>query len=282
MGPVVNYVDNVTIAPHFGEYDFTGKKISQDTGLVYFGARWYDPEVGRFITEDPIKAGSNWYAYCYDNPVKYVDPMGLDVGWYGEDDCGGASGYNQGDSKTTFSYEHTSNGGIITQRDLSQKTGLFGFSYWHTDSISIIGVDSNGNTISINGSGQPSISGSGNINGNLVLDCFISYLSNHQISYNNWLLNYSISKWDVTNLKNIRDFSFQINGKPMDANSFGNIEVGFIGEYFGLPFTTKAGSAFWHAKNYGFNEWNDELGHDQPLMDAGARLFDSMHPYLVQ
>lgn len=79
MGPVVNYVDNVTITPHFGEYDFTGKKISQDTGLLYFGARWYDPEVGRFISVDPVKDGMNWYAYCYNNPVKNIDPNGLEV-----------------------------------------------------------------------------------------------------------------------------------------------------------------------------------------------------------
>ena len=77
MGPVVNYVDNVTITPHFGEYDFTGKKISQDTGLVYFGGRWYDPEVGRFTSVDSAKDGMNWYEYCRDNPLNAIDPNGL-------------------------------------------------------------------------------------------------------------------------------------------------------------------------------------------------------------
>ena len=39
---------------------YTGKKIDRDTGLYYFNARWYDPQLGRFITEDPIKDGVNW------------------------------------------------------------------------------------------------------------------------------------------------------------------------------------------------------------------------------
>ena len=32
--------------------------------------------VGRFTSVDPIKDGLNWYAYCYNNPIKYVDPSG--------------------------------------------------------------------------------------------------------------------------------------------------------------------------------------------------------------
>ncbi|HEX3043153.1 MAG TPA: RHS repeat-associated core domain-containing protein, partial [Bacillota bacterium] len=35
--------------------------------------------MGRFISVDPIKAGNNWYSYCADNPVRYIDPLGLDV-----------------------------------------------------------------------------------------------------------------------------------------------------------------------------------------------------------
>ena len=44
---------------------------------MYFGARWYDPELGRFISQDPAKDGLNWYAYCNNNPLKYIDPDGF-------------------------------------------------------------------------------------------------------------------------------------------------------------------------------------------------------------
>jgi len=49
----------------------------RDLGLYYFNARWYDPGLGRFITEDPVKDGSNWFSYVANNPLRYTDPTGL-------------------------------------------------------------------------------------------------------------------------------------------------------------------------------------------------------------
>jgi RHS repeat-associated protein len=56
---------------------YTGKDFDEDAGLYYFNARWYDPGTGRFITEDPIRYGANWYGYANNNPLMYVDPTGL-------------------------------------------------------------------------------------------------------------------------------------------------------------------------------------------------------------
>lgn len=39
-------------------------------------ARYYDPSIGRFISEGPGCNGTNWYAYCGSNPVNAVDPGG--------------------------------------------------------------------------------------------------------------------------------------------------------------------------------------------------------------
>ena len=39
-------------------------------------ARYYDPAAGRFISEDPILSGINWYAYCNNNPINATDPTG--------------------------------------------------------------------------------------------------------------------------------------------------------------------------------------------------------------
>ena len=56
-------------------YGFTGQE--QDaSGLYYYGARYYDPELGRFTQPDTILDGLNRYAYCRNNPVKYIDPTG--------------------------------------------------------------------------------------------------------------------------------------------------------------------------------------------------------------
>jgi RHS repeat-associated protein len=61
--------------------DFLGtsnsKEIEAIAGLYYFNARWYDPELGRFITEDPIKDGLNWYSYVSNRPLTHIDPTGL-------------------------------------------------------------------------------------------------------------------------------------------------------------------------------------------------------------
>ena len=61
---------------------FTGKQEDSGTGLSYFGARWYDPNIGRFMAIDPVgfNAGNihsfNRYAYANNNPYKFVDPDG--------------------------------------------------------------------------------------------------------------------------------------------------------------------------------------------------------------
>ncbi len=56
---------------------YTGKDYDEDTGLYYYNARWYDPSLGRFITEDPAKDGLNWYVYVRNNPLNRIDPTGL-------------------------------------------------------------------------------------------------------------------------------------------------------------------------------------------------------------
>ncbi|MFH1376195.1 MAG: RHS repeat-associated core domain-containing protein, partial [Candidatus Woesearchaeota archaeon] len=51
---------------------------SDDDGLIYMRARYYDSEIGRFISRDPIGilGGLNLYVYCDNNPINYVDPFG--------------------------------------------------------------------------------------------------------------------------------------------------------------------------------------------------------------
>jgi len=53
--------------------------MDAETGIMHYRARWYDPQQGRFISEDPIglNGGINPYAYAGDNPVWANDPLGL-------------------------------------------------------------------------------------------------------------------------------------------------------------------------------------------------------------
>jgi RHS repeat-associated protein len=45
-------------------------------GLIYMQARYYDPAIGRLISEDPKKQGSSWFAYCGNDPVNKIDANG--------------------------------------------------------------------------------------------------------------------------------------------------------------------------------------------------------------
>jgi RHS repeat-associated protein len=64
---------------------FTGKELDAETGLHYFGARYYSAPIGRFTTVDPVYRWNdnlldpqrwNRYAYARNNPLRYVDPDG--------------------------------------------------------------------------------------------------------------------------------------------------------------------------------------------------------------
>jgi len=56
-----------------------GHPTDEETGLIYMRARYYDLQVGRFVSEDPALDGLNWYWYADGNPVSNVDPSGKDA-----------------------------------------------------------------------------------------------------------------------------------------------------------------------------------------------------------
>ena len=65
-----------------GGYKYTGQKEVVSIGLYYYGARYYDPSIGRFITEDTYPGelanpqSQNLYLYVVNNPLRYIDPTG--------------------------------------------------------------------------------------------------------------------------------------------------------------------------------------------------------------
>ncbi len=62
-------------------FTYTGRERDSDTGMLYYRARFYDPQLGRFISEDPIGLadGINSYAYAKNSPPNGTDPLGLYV-----------------------------------------------------------------------------------------------------------------------------------------------------------------------------------------------------------
>jgi len=90
---------------------FTGQWDNAEVGLDYFGARYYSPELGRFLSPDPLTihgmgGDANPYEYAYGNPIRNVNPSGLnpegpgDDGDNGDDGSNGSSGGGGGGSNS--------------------------------------------------------------------------------------------------------------------------------------------------------------------------------------
>ncbi len=85
---------------------YTGHVHDAGSGLVYMQQRYYDPEVGRFLSVDPMPADTatawnfNRYNYAANNPYTFVDPDGRMVGKPWEEPWGGRSlGQNSGSAE---------------------------------------------------------------------------------------------------------------------------------------------------------------------------------------
>jgi RHS repeat-associated protein len=74
------YTSSTTAFPVSRRY--TSQVLDEETGLYYYGARYYDPQLGRFVQPDTIISSEfnpqsyDRYAYALNNPLKYVDPSG--------------------------------------------------------------------------------------------------------------------------------------------------------------------------------------------------------------
>ena len=74
----------------YNPFRYKGEYYDEETKNIYLRNRYYNSATGRFITEDPVQDGLNWYVYAGNNPVSFVDPSGLsanpprDMDWNGD------------------------------------------------------------------------------------------------------------------------------------------------------------------------------------------------------
>ena len=69
----------VVSSPFGNPWRFSSKRLDEETGFVYFGRRYYDPETSRWISPDPLgfDGGPNLYAYVLNSPLTHIDLYGL-------------------------------------------------------------------------------------------------------------------------------------------------------------------------------------------------------------
>ena len=118
-----------------------GYQSDPETGLIRCGNRYYDPSIGRFITNDPAQQGTNWYAYCANNPTNLSDPTGLD--WNGNNWTGNPKDPSQ--YQGTGSTNGFTDGSTFTATDGDTATLTNGVWVWNN------GADSESSYISMMG-----------------------------------------------------------------------------------------------------------------------------------
>jgi RHS repeat-associated protein len=80
-------------------FGYTGRELDGETGLYYYRARYYDPKVGRFISEDPLGFGAgdtNLYRYVNNSPTNFTDPTGTTISGWADDALNGFDSFVAG------------------------------------------------------------------------------------------------------------------------------------------------------------------------------------------
>jgi RHS repeat-associated protein len=120
---------------------YTGKE-KDISNLYYYGVRYYDPQIGRFITQDPLLGNlqepnsMNRYIFCLNNPLKYVENIGLVADSYRIRDPEGRIWVYEGGKLTSVELP---NGETIDIRDIEKKINEGDYGGAVKDVLSILG-----------------------------------------------------------------------------------------------------------------------------------------------
>ncbi|KKL96638.1 hypothetical protein LCGC14_1842480 [marine sediment metagenome] len=155
-----------TIEAPKDDVGYTGHKFDTDLGLSYMQARYYDPVIGRFYSNDPVDFsghqasgnavhGFNRYAYANNNPHKFIDPsgeepIGINVG-------GGFTFFGKGSASSMILFDSDTlelayGGNNELGGGAGKGVGLFWNAVWTSDDVTI--DDFGGYGLALSGSGS--------------------------------------------------------------------------------------------------------------------------------
>ena len=102
-------------------YLFNAKEFDEETGLYYYGARYYEPRLSLWMSTDPLQEkypNINTYCYTINNPIIFIDPDGKD--WFK---------YQAKNEKTATWHYHKGSSAIYIGTDGKKHTSNNGFEY---------------------------------------------------------------------------------------------------------------------------------------------------------
>jgi RHS repeat-associated protein len=196
---------------------FTGKERDAETGLDYFGARYYSGAQGRFASPDPLlnsgrpQTPQSWnrYAYALNNPLAFVDPTGLfdwgaEAGWELTDNqldfikTYGPSGMRKW-AKKALKFRKTFREALDDAKEAAEESG-------QRDAINAVdayGTENDGNGVLVdvrkrdlaggpaelmpNANGTMTVSFNSNLSGDKMI-MSLSHEGAHALDLNNWML----------------------------------------------------------------------------------------------
>ena len=196
---------------------YTGKLYDEDAGMYYFNARWYDAEIGRFVTEDPARDGANWYAYCGNNPLTRLDLDGLFERKFNSDNVD--LGYGIVEKGDTFNdiYNSLAHEGV-TREEFAKANGIKNMD--HIVVGQEIKYDFNSPESDLN-----------------MIRKNVGNMENHTLDllyFNNMVK--TGGPWDFKNVRNSEHRNYYWFGDDfVTAEEFGNLHYGIVGAAAGIP-----------------------------------------------
>jgi RHS repeat-associated protein len=133
---------------------YNGKELQDDLNLYWYdyGARFYDPELGRWHSVDPLASDyPSWtpYHYVHNNPIVLIDPTGMSADWY-QSDAGNLIWQDKSDATITINGEEFKNIGKSVSIGNSEDRFI---NYYENVSISLSNAPVNAGAKVLNNQG---------------------------------------------------------------------------------------------------------------------------------